>query len=62
MLMAILIAFGTMQLAWMAVLAAVIFLEKVTPIGERVAPFAGAAFLALGVLLLLQPTRVGSFT
>jgi predicted metal-binding membrane protein len=62
MVMAVLVAFGTMQLAWMAGLAALILLEKVTPIGERVAIAAGAAFLLLGAVLLLHPTTVGHLT
>ena len=62
MLMAILVAFGTMQLAWMAGLATLILVEKVTPIGERVATIAGVAFLVLGVVLLLSPTTVGHLT
>jgi predicted metal-binding membrane protein len=62
MLMAILVAFGTMQLAWMAGLATLILVEKVTPIGERVAAVAGVAFLILGSVLLLHPTAVGHLT
>ncbi len=62
MLMAVLVAFGTMQLRWMAVLATLIMVEKVTPIGERVAVAAGVAFLALGALLLLHPAILGRLT
>jgi predicted metal-binding membrane protein len=62
MLMAILVAFGTMQLAWMAGLALLILVEKATPIGERVAVVAGVVFLVLGVALLFQPTNVGHLT
>jgi predicted metal-binding membrane protein len=62
MLMAVLVAFGTMELAWMAALALLILVEKVTPIGERVALAAGAAFLLLGVVLLINPTTVGNLT
>lgn len=62
MLMAVLVALGTMELRWMAVVAALILLEKVTPIGERVATVAGVAFLALGALLLLDPLTIGSLT
>ena len=62
MLMAVLVAFGTMQLAWMAGLALLILVEKVTPIGEPVARVAGVAFAALGFLLLLHPATVGSLT
>ena len=62
MLMAVLVAFGTMQLVWMAGLATLILVEKVTPIGERVAVVAGAVFLVLGVVLLLDPTSVSRLT
>lgn len=62
MLMAILVAFGTMQLAWMVGLAALILVEKITPIGERVAIVAGVTFFALGVVLLLHPNTVGHLT
>ena len=62
LLMAVLVAFGTMQVAWMVGLALLIFVEKVTPIGERIALMAGAAFLALGTLLLLHPAAIGSLT
>ena len=62
LLMAVLVAFGTMQVAWMVGLALLILVEKVTPIGERVALVAGAAFLALGTLLLIHPVAIGSLT
>jgi len=62
MLMAVLVAFGTMQLAWMAGLAALILLEKVSPIGERVAVVASSAFLLLGVVLLFHPATVSYLT
>lgn len=62
MLMAVLVAFGTMQLAWMIGLAALILIEKATPIGERVAGAAGVAFLVLGAVLLLDPTSVSHLT
>jgi predicted metal-binding membrane protein len=58
MLMAVLVAFGTMQLWWMAGLAALILLEKVSPIGERVARVAGGGFASLGLLLLIHPTTI----
>ena len=62
MLMAVLIALGTMELRWMAVVAAIILLEKVSPIGERVAVVAGVAFLAAGAFLLLDPTAIADLT
>ena len=58
MLMAVLVAFGTMQLGWMAALALLILLEKVTPIGEGVARVAGVVFLGFGVTLLVHPATI----
>jgi predicted metal-binding membrane protein len=58
MLMALLIALGTMQLVWMLVLAVLIFLEKAAPFGEQLARVTGVALLILGVALLAQPTFV----
>jgi predicted metal-binding membrane protein len=62
LLMGVLVAFGTMQLVWMACLAALIVLEKVAPFGEGVARTAGAVFLVLGVFLLAYPTAVAQLT
>ena len=42
----------------MAVVAAIILLEKVTPIGERVATVVGIAFLAGGALLIVDPLTI----
>lgn len=62
MLMAVLVALGTMELRWMAAVAAIILLEKVTPIGERVATVVGLAFLAAGALLMIDPLTITSLT
>ena len=56
--MAVLIAFGTMQLVWMLVLAVLIVLEKIAPFGAQLARVTGAALLVLGVVLLVHPTFV----
>lgn len=58
MLMAVLVAFGTMQLWWMAALAALILFEKVSSFGERVAHVAGIVFVLIGAVLLLHPTTI----
>jgi predicted metal-binding membrane protein len=58
MLMALLVAFGAMQLAWMLALAVLILLEKAAPFGERLARVTGAALLVLGVALLVHPAFV----
>lgn len=53
-LMLVLLAVGVMNLSWMALLAAVIFLEKVVPYGPRVGKFAGVALLASGIVMLVS--------
>ena len=53
MLMALLFVFGVMNLAWVALLAVVVLIEKVVPGGERIAWVAGAAALAVGVAMVL---------
>jgi len=58
MLMALLVAFGAMQLAWMLGLAILILLEKISPFGEQLARVTGAALLVLGVVLLVHPDLV----
>jgi predicted metal-binding membrane protein len=57
-LMLALFALGVMSLVWMAVIAAVIFAEKVLSAGDRLAPFVGAAFAALGIWVAVAPSWV----
>jgi predicted metal-binding membrane protein len=57
-LMAVLVAVGTMNLAWMAGLALLILLEKNAPQGERIAVAAAAVFAVLGVVLLVHPSTL----
>jgi predicted metal-binding membrane protein len=61
-LMAVLVAFGTMNLAWMAALAALILVEKSAPVGERVAQVAAVAFVGLGVALFVRPETLLTLT
>ncbi len=61
-LMAVLVAVGTMNLGWMALLAGLIFLEKNAAAGERVALVAAPAFAAVGIALLIHPPLLGSLT
>jgi len=58
MLMVLLIAFGTMQLAWMLALAVLILLEKVAPFGDRLRQVTAAMLVLLGVVLLVHPAFV----
>lgn len=62
MLMVVLVALGTMNLAWMAVLAVVIFVEKLAPHGEKITRVTAIAFAVLGLYLLVDPTAVASLT
>lgn len=59
LLMAILISFGTMQIAVMVAVAVLILLEKNTSFGELLARVAAVAFLVLGVVLLARPSLIG---
>ena len=61
-LMAILVAMGTMNLAWMAALAFLILVEKNAPWGERAATVAAAVFAVAGALLLARPETLTTFT
>ena len=61
-LMAILFALGVMSLLWMAIVASLIFAQKVLPRGERLTvPFA-VAFVALGIWVAAAPDRVPGLT
>lgn len=50
-LFAVLLAAGLMSIPWMLLLTLIIFAEKVLPHGPRIATAAGAAFIALGILV-----------
>ena len=53
LLMALLFVVGVMNLLWVAVLSAFVFVEKLTPKGEWVGRVAGIAVAAWGVYLLV---------
>lgn len=59
---ALLVAIGTMNIAWMLVLTALIVTEKTSRHGERVAMVAGAAFVVLGTVLLASPGTIDTIT
>jgi predicted metal-binding membrane protein len=61
-LMAVLVTLGTMQLAWMIILAAIIYLEKVSVHGEFVARSMALVFVVLGASLLLHPAVLSRIT
>ena len=54
-LMAVLAVLGLMHLAWMAVFAAVFFLEKTWRHGIMLSQVAGAACVILGLMMIIRP-------
>jgi predicted metal-binding membrane protein len=61
-LMLILVAVGTMNLAWMAILASVIFVEKVLPRGDVFAVAVAVVAAGVGLWLLFDPSTVRTLT
>jgi predicted metal-binding membrane protein len=61
-LMLVLFAVGVMSLTWMVIVAAVIFAEKVLPLGERLATVFALALVGLGVWIALAPDSVPLLT
>jgi predicted metal-binding membrane protein len=58
----ILFAVGVMSLFWMAMTAAVIFLEKVVPHGNRLSRLFAVGFIALGIWIAAAPSSVPGLT
>jgi predicted metal-binding membrane protein len=61
-LMLVLFTLGVMSLFWMAVIAGVIFAEKVLPWGERLSRVIGVVFVALGLWIAIAPGSVPGLT
>jgi predicted metal-binding membrane protein len=61
-LMAALLALGIMSVAWMALVAALIALEKTLPWQRTATRGTAAILLALGVLVLIAPTTIPGLT
>ena len=57
-LMLILFALGVMSLLWMAIVAALVFAEKVVPAGDRLSPLVAGALVGVGLWVAVDP---GSF-
>jgi predicted metal-binding membrane protein len=57
-LMLALFAVGVMSIAWMVIIAALIFVEKVLPRGERLTVVLGVVLLALAVWVAASPGSV----
>jgi predicted metal-binding membrane protein len=60
--MIVLFSLGVMSLVWMAVIAGIIFAEKVLPFGERLARVIAVAFIALGLWIAISPSSVPGLT
>jgi predicted metal-binding membrane protein len=61
-LMIVLFSLGVMSLVWMAVIAGVIFAEKVLPWGMRLTTVLAVAFVALGLWIAFSPGSVPGLT
>ena len=61
-LMVVLFSLGVMSLFWMAVIAGVIFAEKVFPYGMRLTRLVAIAFVALGIWIAIAPSSVPGLT
>jgi predicted metal-binding membrane protein len=61
-LMLVLFAVGVMSLAWMAIAAAVIFAEKVLPVGARLPGPVALCLIGLGVWIAIAPGGVPGLT
>ncbi|HYL27144.1 MAG TPA: DUF2182 domain-containing protein [Candidatus Nitrosotalea sp.] len=57
-LMLVMFAAGVAHLAWMGVLAAIMFVEKATPAGDRIVAPVGAALGVLAVAALFAPGAI----
>jgi predicted metal-binding membrane protein len=57
-LMVVLFALGVMSLVWMAVVAALIFVQKVVPYGDRLARVFAVAFVGVGIWVASAPSSV----
>ncbi|HEV3477828.1 MAG TPA: DUF2182 domain-containing protein, partial [Gaiellaceae bacterium] len=61
-LMVVLFAVGVMSLFWMALVAVVIFAEKVLPRGRELSPFVAVAVIVLGTWVAVSPSTVPALT
>jgi predicted metal-binding membrane protein len=61
-LMIVLFAVGVMSLFWMAVVAAVIFAEKLLPFGTRLASIFAVVLIGLGIWIAVAPGSVPGLT
>ena len=52
--MALLFVAGVMNLLWVAVLSAIVLLEKVAPKGQALGRGAGVVFIAVGIAMIVR--------
>ena len=61
-LMVLLFAVGVMSITWMLAVAAIVFAEKVLPIGEELARAVAVVLIGLGIWVALAPESVPGLT
>jgi predicted metal-binding membrane protein len=61
-LMVLLFAVGVMSITWMILVAAIVFAEKVLPVGERLAHLIAVVLIAFGVWVATAPWSVPGLT
>jgi predicted metal-binding membrane protein len=61
-LMIVLFALGVMSLFWMALVAAVIFVQKLVPLAERLVPALAVGLVGLGIWVAAAPGSVPGLT
>jgi predicted metal-binding membrane protein len=58
-LMAVLVVAGSMSLAWVTLIALLVFVEKVLPFGRRAGQVSGALLLLVAVTVVVRPDLAG---
>src|SRR5207244_11586316 len=61
-LMLVLFALGVMSLFWMVLVAALIFVQKILPVGMRISRVFAVGFVALGIWVAASPASVPNLT
>jgi predicted metal-binding membrane protein len=61
-LMVVLFAVGVMSITWMVILAAIVFAEKVLPVGERASRAVAVVLIAFGAWVAVNPGSVPGLT
>ncbi|TML56829.1 MAG: DUF2182 domain-containing protein [Actinobacteria bacterium] len=60
--MLLLFVLGLMSLVWMVLVAALVFAEKVLPLGDRLPRAVAAALVAVGLWVAIAPATVPGLT